>query len=110
MRSRLASLALCILPFVPACTHYDYAKDVKMIAFDHDLSPGRGVGPVRGESCQESFLGIPTSEEPTLQQAVADAQAQHRLRYMNDIATDHTDLEVIFFARRCIVVTGTGFQ
>lgn len=81
-----------------------------MISFDHDLSPGHGVGPVRGESCQEAILGFPTGDAPTLDQAMADARSQHDVRYLNDVATEHTDLEAFVYARRCIVVTGAGFR
>ena len=95
---------------LPACTTYEYAKDVKMVSFDHNVSQGRGVGPVRGESCQEIVFGFPTGDPPTLDQAMADAREQHHVRYLNDLATEHTDLEIILYERRCIVVTGGGFQ
>jgi hypothetical protein len=112
MRNRflLAAGGVLACAVLPACTTYEYAKDVKMVSFDHDVSPGKGVGPVRGESCQEMILGFPTGDPPTLDQAMADARAQHQVRYINDVATEHTDLEVVLYARRCIIVKGAGYQ
>jgi hypothetical protein len=107
---RSASCGALLCALLPACTSYTFAKDVKLVAFDHDVSQGRGVGPVRGESCQETVLGIPTDEPPTLDKAMADAREQHQLRYLNDVSTGYDGFDAIVFARRCIVVKGAGFQ
>ena len=109
MRARLA-LAIALLAASSGCTRYEYAKNVRMVAFDNNLSPGQGVGPVRGESCQDIVLGIPTDEPPTLDQAFPDVRERHQLRYLNNVSTDHTGFDAIVYARRCIVVKGTGFQ
>jgi hypothetical protein len=109
MGARLG-LAAALLALSSGCTTYEYAKNVKMIAFDNNVSQGQGVGPVRGESCQDMILGIPTSEPPTLDQAFADAREQHQLRYLNNVSTDHTGFDAIVYARHCIVVKGAGFQ
>jgi hypothetical protein len=106
----LALLAPIALASMPACTTYEYAKDVKMVGFDHDISAGRGVGPVQGESCQGFVLGIPTDEPPTLDKAIADVREKHALRYLNDVATGFDGFDAIVYARRCITVRGAGFQ
>jgi hypothetical protein len=54
MKRHFLAAIVCIV--TGGCTSYQYAKDVKTMSFDHDVSEGHGVGPIRGESCQELIL------------------------------------------------------
>jgi hypothetical protein len=93
-----------------ACTTYQYAKDVKMVSFDDNVAQGHSVGPVRGESCQAFVLGYPIGERPTLDQAFADARKENQLRYMNNVSTDYDGFNAVFYAKRCMIVKGTGYK
>jgi hypothetical protein len=86
------------------------AKNVKFVSFDGNLAPGKGVGPVRGESCQGRVLGWAIGEAPTLDKAVADAQQTSKLRYMTNMATDWSGFDAYVYTKSCLVVKGTGFQ
>jgi hypothetical protein len=106
-------LAIILLPFsilLSGCASYQYAKDVKFVSFDGNLAPGTGIGPVRGESCQAFVMGYPIGEAPTLDKAVADAEEQHKLRYMSNMSTDVDGLNAVVYVRNCVVVKGTGYQ
>lgn len=93
------------------CTTYQYAKNVKMVSFEDDVSTGRAVGPVRGEDCQAHVLFIPVGPRPTLDKAFADAREENGgLRYMNNVATEATGFDAIVYQRRCLAVKGTGYQ
>jgi len=101
-------LALCSTGL--GCSSYQYAKNLKFLSFDNNVSTGQGVGPVRGESCQSRVMGYPIGEPPTLDAAVANAREKHQLRYMNNVSTDNTGFNAYFFAKSCLVVKGTGYQ
>jgi hypothetical protein len=93
------------------CTTYQYAKNVKMVAFEDDVSTGHAVGPVRGEDCQSHVLFIPVGPRPTLDRAFADARKENgELRYMNNVATEASGFDAIVYSRRCLAVKGTGYQ
>ncbi len=93
------------------CTTYQYAKNVKMVAFEDDVTTGRAVGPVRGEDCQGNILGIPLGERPSLDRAFAKARKDNgQLRYMNNVSTEKTGFEAVVYGQRCIAVKGTGYR
>lgn len=102
--------ALASIALLAGCSSYQYAKNVKMVSFDGDATRGTGAGPVRGKSCQASIFGYPISDAPTLDDAVHDAMTKGSLRYMNNVSTDTSGFNAVVYARRCIVVKGTGFK
>jgi hypothetical protein len=109
-RAALAGLACVAGLGASACTTYQYAKDVKMVSFDDDVTQGHAVGPVRGEDCQSFVLGYPIGENPTLDKAFADARKENQLRYMDNVSTDHSGFNAVVYAKRCMVVKGTGYK
>ncbi|HKY34620.1 MAG TPA: hypothetical protein VJN18_01665 [Polyangiaceae bacterium] len=92
------------------CTSYQYAKNVKMVSLDGNVTEGRSVGPVRGESCQAMVMGYPISEQASLDKAVANAREKSQLRYINNVSTEDGGFDAYFYARRCLIVKGTGYQ
>ena len=52
MNARLA-LSAALLALSSGCTTYEYAKNVKMIAFDNNVSQGQGAAPEREEDDQD---------------------------------------------------------
>jgi hypothetical protein len=94
-----------------ACTSYQYAKNVKLVSFDDNVTTGHSVGPVRGEDCQNLFLGIPIGDPPSLDQAFAEARKDGgRLRYMNNVSSQSTGFNIFVYGQRCVVVMGAGYQ
>jgi hypothetical protein len=92
------------------CTHYQYAKNVKMVSLDGNVAEGRGIGPVRGESCQASVMGRPIGEQASLDGAIADARQKNQIRYLNNVSTEDGGFDAFFYARHCMIVKGTGYQ
>jgi len=107
---RKIAIPLAVLCLVSGCSTYQYAKNVKLISFDNNAAAGKGVGPVRGENCQAFVMGYAISDAPTLDQAVADARSKNKVRYLNNVATENTGFNAVVFAKRCIVVRGTGYE
>ena len=103
-------LLLAALAVVGGCTSYQYAKNVKFISFDGEVARGKGMGPVRGESCQSRVMGYSVNEAPTLDKAVANTMAKNKLRYISNVSTENSGFSAVVYARNCLVVKGTGFQ
>jgi hypothetical protein len=112
--SMIRKLLIFGLPWCIALTGcastYQYAKNVKYVSFDGNLAEGKGVGPVRGESCQAFVMGYAIGEAPTLDKAVADARTHSNLRYLVDVATDNAGFDAYVYRKYCLVVKGTGYQ
>jgi hypothetical protein len=108
------AIAVVFLLGATGCQTYKYAHQVKLIAFNDDFTKAESVGNVRGKDCQSFILGYATGPEPSLDRALEDAQEQagkgHRLRYMNDVATDFEGFDAGVYAKRCLVVKGRGYK
>ena len=103
-------LILLLCSGVGGCATYQQAKNVKMVAFEDDVSVGRSVGPIRGESCQGYVMGHSWEEPPSLDKAMANARAEHQLRYVNNVSTEATGFDSFFYGKRCLAVRGTGYR
>jgi len=113
MRTLVRALGalVCLGLGATGCTTYQYAKGVKLVSFDDNVTTGHAVGPVRGESCQQFVLGFPINERPTLDRAFADARKENgQLRYMNNVATEHSGFYVFVYGQSCIDVKGAGYR
>lgn len=107
-RHTLSLLLLCAAQ--AGCSTYQYAKNVKLIAFEDDISHGKSVGPVRGESCQAHAMGVPIGEPVSLDRALAKAREEQELRYLNNVSTESRGFNSFFYGKRCLSVKGTGYQ
>jgi len=110
MLSRISVALLLMGLSAMGCTSYQYAKNVKMVSFDGNVAEGRSVGPVRGESCQAAVMGYPITEKASLDKAVAAAREKNELRYLNNVSTEDGGFDAYFYAKRCLIVKGTGYQ
>ncbi len=108
--SRAIVLGVLLALGVSGCTSYQYAKNVKMVSFDNNVATGHSVGPVRGESCQAAVMGNPIGEKASLDTAMANARAQHQLRYLNNVSTEDGGFDAFFYSKHCLIVKGTGYQ
>jgi hypothetical protein len=109
---RIANLAVLAFACLAStgCTTFQYAKNVKMVSFEDNVSTGTSTGPVRGEDCQAFVMGYPIGERPTLDKAFADARKQNNLRYMNNVSTENTGFNAVVYGKRCMAVKGTGYK
>lgn len=103
-------LPLTLLLLSPACSTYQYAKNVKLVAFDDNVTKGHSVGPIRGEMCQGFVMGRPIGEGATLDRAMANAREKNGVRYLNNITTESSGFDAVFYSRRCLSVRATGYQ
>lgn len=100
-----------LLGLLPSCTPtYQYAKNIKMISFEDNVTAGKGVGPIKGQSCQLWIMGRPFTDAPTLDAAVANARETNKVRYINNVSTDNDGFNAGVFAKYCLVVKGTGYE
>jgi hypothetical protein len=108
-------VAFVLLLCGSGCSSYQYAKNVKLVSFDDSITKGKSIGPVEGESCIGYVLGIPTHSQPTLAKAFKDLRDQvystrgENLKYINNVQSDTSILDAVFYTRYCIVIKGTGY-
>ena len=110
MLGRKAGIAALACFATMGCASYQYAKNVKMMSYDGNVTPGVGVGPVRGESCQSWVMGYPISEPATLDKAMAAAREKNQLRYLNNVSTENGGFDAYFFRKYCLIAKGTGYK
>ncbi len=104
------TMPLLLAFLLPGCTQYQYAKNVKMLSYEDNVTTGKSVGPVRGESCQKRVMGYPIGDPATLDKAMAAARERHKLRYLNNVSTEQSGFDAVFYAKVCMVVKGTGYE
>ena len=104
------TLVLLLSQMTAGCASYQYAKNVKMVAFEDNVRAGKSVGPVRGESCQSHAMGIPIGDPVSLDRAMTRAREKHQLRYMNNVSTETRGFDAYFYGKSCLEVKGTGYQ
>jgi hypothetical protein len=107
---RLSIIALLLFSQLAGCTTYQYAKNVKMVSYEDNVTLGKSVGPVRGESCQQHVMGYLISEPATLDKAMAAARSDNKIRYLNNVSTENTGFDSGFYGRSCLAVKGTGYE
>jgi hypothetical protein len=107
---RVHIIPLLLACLLPGCTQYQYAKNVKMLSYEDNVTVGKSVGPVRGENCQKRVMGYPIGEPATLDKAMASAREEHKVRYLNNVSTEQTGFDAVFYAKTCIAVKGTGYE
>ena len=108
------------------CATYNYAQNVKTIAFSDDLHKGSSVGNIHGEDCTWQILGYQLGGLPTVDKAFQHArngtdgaslsgsltsnQKGDSLRYSNSVSTKNDGFNAVLFGKTCIVVTGVGYK
>jgi hypothetical protein len=81
-----------------------------MLSYEDNVQVGKSVGPIRGESCQQRVMGYPIGEPATLDKAMAEAREKNKVRYLNNVSTENTGFDAVFYARTCMSVKGTGYE
>lgn len=104
------ALPLVLLGLLTGCSTYQYAKNVKLVSFDDNVTNGKSVGPVRGDVCQASIMGNPIGEGATIDRAMAAARSKNEVRYLNNVTTETYGFDAVVYGRRCLSVRGTGYQ
>lgn len=109
------------------CATYNYAQNVKTIAFTDELEKGHSVGSVHGEDCTWQILGYQLGGLPTVDKAFQHAQHGtdgasltgslsgsqkeiQSLRYINNVSTKNGGFNAGLFGKTCIIVTGVGYK
>lgn len=110
------------------CASYEYANNVKTVAFSDDVSKGSSVGNIRGEDCTWQILGYQLGGLPTVDRAFTHARQQtdgaslsgsmgmkdqasgKEIRYANNVSTSKDGFNAVLFGKQCIVVTGVGYR
>lgn len=111
-RFMITTATLCLTLLMSGCSSYQYAKNVKIIAF-HDLKGrGQSVGPVEGQDCMWRVLGYQFSENPSLDRAFMDAKKHggEHLSYIKNVSTKNTGFVTGIVDKQCLVVQGEGVK
>lgn len=115
------------LALFAGCATYNYASNVKTVAFADNLEKGQSVGNIRGEDCTWKVLGYPLGGEPTLDKAFQHAKNQTDgaslsgslsskqasngpLRYISNVNSKPDGFDAFLFGKNCITVTGVGYK
>ncbi|MSP23711.1 MAG: hypothetical protein EXR75_00815 [Myxococcales bacterium] len=100
---------------------------MKTIAFDANVTKGTPLGPIRGEDCTWTVLGVTLGARPTIMQAFVNAKEQsgavasagfgfiskqtgNEVRYINNATTGSDGFNAYLLAKECFVVTGLGYR
>jgi hypothetical protein len=111
---------LALLLGLSGCATYNYAQNMKFVAFDDAQGKGKSIGNIRGEDCTWQVLGYQLGGLPTVDRAVQNARHQEvsdltkkksdtPLRYINNMSTQNDGFNAGVVAKTCIVVTGVGY-
>ena len=121
-------LILSALFVFSGCATYQYAKNVKMVSFEDDVTKGKSVGPIRGEDCVWHILGYRLGGNPTLDRAFASARSQttsgigsafssktealsdKSIRYINNVSSEYDGFDAVVVGKQCLIVKGLGYR
>lgn len=93
------------------CATYTMAKNVKLIGYDEDVSKGKSIGEVRGESCSWKVFGKPVSRPVSLDEAMTDVRSRTgSIRYIKNVSTDNDGFDAVLFSKSCLVVKAVAYQ
>ena len=117
--------ALSVVALLQSCATYKYADKVKLVSFDDSIHKGKSVGPIRGEDCTWTVLGIQLGSLPTVDKAFINARnragtmesagfkdskkSKDSLRYVNNVSTENAGFNAGIVRKQCIAVTGVGY-
>lgn len=123
-------LRICLAMFAllsVGCASYQYAQNVKTMAFSEDIKKGTSVGNVTGADCTWKILNYQLGGAPTIEKAFQHAQhgtdgsslvgsmdtkqqGKGDLRYLANVNTKNDGFDAVLFGKTCIVVTGIGYK
>lgn len=108
------------------CASYNYAQNMKMVAFTDDVTKGKSVGQVEGQDCTWTVLGYKLGGAPTIDKAFSNTQKQatmlqsaglgtttentDTLRYVNNVTTSRAGFDAYVVGKDCLVVKGIGYK
>lgn len=108
------------------CASYNYAQNVKMVAFSDDVTKGKSVGQVEGQDCTWTLLGYKLGGEPTISKAFSNTHKQadfmqsagmssthentNTVRYVNNVTSSRTGFNAYVVGKDCLVVKGIGYK
>ncbi len=120
----MSKFLLSFVFVLTSCATYQYASNVKLIAFSDDLKKGKSIGNIKGEDCTWQIFGGKLGGEPTIKQAFINtknqantlesagfkkSKAEETLRYVNNVTTQNEGFDIGLIGKECLVVTGVGY-
>lgn len=110
-----------------ACASANVAQRLNVVAFDEKVDPAamKSVGTIEGKDCTWYVWGYALGEEPTVRSAFANAVNQKEmnlipgqekvtkgapLKVVRNVSVEQGGFNAYVAYRRCMIVTGAGFQ
>lgn len=118
---------LFLVSQLAACASSSIAQKLNMVSFDEKANPAelKPIGNVEGKDCTWYVLGYGIGEDPTVRNAFSNAVNQKEmnlvpgqaaavkgpaLKIVKNVSVENGGFNAYLANRRCIVVTGAGFQ
>ncbi|MBK9321605.1 MAG: hypothetical protein IPM97_01375 [Bdellovibrionaceae bacterium] len=110
-----------------ACASASVAQKFNMVSFDEKADPAdlKPVGNIEGKDCTWYVLGYGVGEDPTVRKAFQNAVNQQEmnlipgqktaakgapLKVVKSVSVEEGGFNAYVATRRCMIVTGAGFQ
>lgn len=110
-----------------ACASSSIAQKLNVVSFDEKANPAdlRSIGNVEGKDCTWYVMGYGVGEDPTVRNAFYNAVNQKEmnlipgqaaaakgpgLKIVKNVSVENGGFNAYVATRRCMIVTGAGFQ
>lgn len=110
-----------------ACASASVAQKLNFVAFDEKTDPEalKSIGSVEGKDCTWYVMGYGIGEDPNVRNAFLNAASQREtslipgqtakykgspLKVVKNINVEEGGFNAYLASRRCVTVTGAGFQ
>ena len=120
-------VCLILASQLAACASSSVAQKLNMVSFDEKANPAdlKSIGTIEGKDCTWYVLGYGVGEDPTVRNAFSNAVNQREgslipgqqattkgsaLKVVKNISVESGGFNAYVATRRCMIVTGAGFQ
>ncbi|WP_413287722.1 hypothetical protein [Bdellovibrio sp. HCB337] len=110
-----------------ACASASVAQKLNVVSFDEKADPAnlQSIGNIEGKDCTWYVMGYGVGEDPTVRNAFMNAVNQKEgslvpgqkattkgspLKLVKHVAVEEGGFNAYVATRRCMIVTGAGFQ
>ncbi|MGZ3795535.1 MAG: hypothetical protein ACXVB1_04180 [Pseudobdellovibrionaceae bacterium] len=110
-----------------ACASSSIAQKLNVVSFDEKANPAdlKSIGNVEGKDCTWYVMGYGVGEDPTVRNAFYNAVNQKEmnlvpgqaavakgpgLKIVKNVSVENGGFNAYVANRRCMIVTGAGFQ
>ena len=110
-----------------ACASASISQKLSTVAFEDKVDPAnlKSIGNIEGKDCTWYVMGYAVGEDPTVRNAFSNAVNQREsnlipgqtkaakgpgLKVVKNVSVEEGGFNAYIATRRCMIVTGAGFQ